>query len=92
MFDKIYKYQSHPSLLEKALDVAWISMNNSFFKITIAKVFIIRLFYQLHSLISPESTIMLRESSQGESSVMRLRLEGHKKPIRGRKKSTTNTH
>ena len=28
-----------------------------------------------------ESTIMLRESSQGESSVMRLRLEGHKKPI-----------
>ena len=28
---------------------------------------------------------MLRESSQGESSVIRLRLEGHKKPI-------TNTH
>ena len=26
-----------------------------------------------------ESTIMLRESSQGESSVMRVRLEGHKK-------------
>ena len=25
---------------------------------------------------------MLRESSQGESSVMRLRLEGHKKPLR----------
>ena len=25
---------------------------------------------------------MLRESSQGESSVMRLRLEGRKKPIR----------
>ena len=29
---------------------------------------------------------MLRESSQGGSSVMRLRLEGHKKPIKGRKK------
>ena len=28
-----------------------------------------------------ESTIMLRESSQGESSVMRVRLEGHKKTI-----------
>ena len=28
---------------------------------------------------------MLRESSQGENSVMRLRLEGRKKPIRGHK-------
>ena len=28
-----------------------------------------------------ESTIMLRESSQGESSVMRVRIEGRKKPI-----------
>ena len=35
-----------------------------------------------------ESTIMLRESSQGESSVMRVRLEGRKKPIRGCKKKT----
>ena len=35
---------------------------------------------------------MLRESSQGESSVMRLRLEGHKKPIRGCKKPITNMH
>ena len=33
-----------------------------------------------------EHTIMFRESSQGESSVMRVRLEGHKKPIRGCKK------
>ena len=32
-----------------------------------------------------ESTIILRESSQDESSVMRLRLERNKKPI-------TNTH
>ena len=29
---------------------------------------------------------MLRESFQGESAVMRLRLEGRKKPIRGHKK------
>ena len=29
-----------------------------------------------------ESTIMLGESSQGENSVMRLRFEGRKKPIR----------
>ena len=38
---------------------------------------------------SVESTIMLREreSSQGESSVLRLRLEGRKKPIRGCKKN-----
>ena len=35
---------------------------------------------------------MLRESSQGQSSVMRLRLEGGKKPIRGRKKSIMDTH
>ena len=41
-------------------------------------------------LIRYESTIMLRESSQGESSVMRLRLEGRKKPIRGCKKTITN--
>ena len=34
---------------------------------------------------SSESTIMLRERSQGESSVMRLRLEGCKKHIRGHK-------
>ena len=39
-----------------------------------------------------ESTIMLRESSQGESSVMRLTLEGRKKPIRGHKKAIINTH
>ena len=30
---------------------------------------------------------MLRESSQGETSVMRLRLQGHNKAIRGRKKT-----
>ena len=30
---------------------------------------------------------MLRESSQGESLVMRVRLEGRKKPIRGCKKT-----
>ena len=51
---------------------------------------------QLHpagrTLDSGESTIMLRESSQGESSVMTLRLEGHKKPIRGCKKTITNMH
>ena len=35
---------------------------------------------------------MLRESSQGETSAMRLRLEGHKKAIRGHKKPITNTH
>ena len=35
---------------------------------------------------------MFRESSQGESSVMRLRLESHKKPIRGHKKPITNMH
>ena len=41
---------------------------------------------------------MLRESSQGESSVTRVRLEGHKKPIRGCKNllqictSEVNTH
>ena len=40
----------------------------------------------LHCHKSIESTIMLRESSQGESSVMRLRLEGCKKPIRVVKK------
>ena len=34
-----------------------------------------------------ESTIMLRESSPGETSVMRLRLEGYKKAIRGHKKT-----
>ena len=39
-----------------------------------------------------ESTIMLRESSQGENSVMRVRLEGHKKPIRGHKKPIRNIH
>ena len=39
-----------------------------------------------------ESTIMLRESSQGETLVMRLRLEGCKKAIRGRKKPITNMH
>ena len=37
--------------------------------------------YSIRS-INFESTIMLRESSQGESSVMRVRLEGIKKPIR----------
>ena len=35
---------------------------------------------------------MPRESSQGESSVMRLRLEGHKNPIRGLKKPIVNMH
>ena len=35
---------------------------------------------------------MHRESSQGESSVMRVRLEGRKKPIRGPKKSIMNMH
>ena len=35
---------------------------------------------------------MLRESSQGESSVMRLRLEGRKKTIRVCKKPITNMH
>ena len=30
---------------------------------------------------------MLRETSQGESSVMRVRLEGRKKPIRHHKKN-----
>ena len=39
-----------------------------------------------------ESRVMLRESFQGESSVMRLRLEGCKKPIRGHKKPIMNTH
>ena len=39
-----------------------------------------------------ESTIMLMESSQGESSVMRHRLEGCKKPIRGHKKPIMNMH
>ena len=32
------------------------------------------------------------ESSQGESLVMRLRIEGRKKPIMGHKKPITNTH
>ena len=48
--------------------------------------------YHFEDTCRRESTIMLRESSQGESSVMRLRLEGHKKPIRGRKKPITNMH
>ena len=41
--------------------------------------------HQIKQRVTGESTIMLRESCQGESSVMRLRLEGCKKPI-------TNTH
>ena len=44
------------------------------------------------NLQNSESTIMLRESSQDESSVMRLRLEGCKKPIRGHKKPIMNMH
>ena len=39
-----------------------------------------------------KSTIMLKESNQGQSSVIRLRLEGHKKPIRGHKNPITNMH
>ena len=48
--------------------------------------------YILAQVVDSENTIILRESSQGESSVMRLRLEGCKKPIRGCKKPIMNMH